>query len=339
MRVFVSYRRADVGGYAGRLSDALVSRLGPDNVFFDVATIPAGRDYSAEIDSALAASDATLAVVGPGWLTAGAPDGTRRLDQPGDVVRRELARALAANIPVVPVLLGGATLPSEDQLPGELAELALRQAFVIRDDSFHRDVDGLLNSLRGKRTAPVGRRRRWLVGAVAAALLALLVGTLWFVTRPTSNSDGATSGDLTGCPTPGSTWTSVKLAGKPSPRIKDTDGSVVIQVNAARWRPYGPGTWQIVLNTAMENHNSIDRQHGPWYYRDFQVAQRAFDATCFDTPRETYPAPGEIADGHVGFEVSCKPTGAMDLVFNSPVDNSRTRLRITTASRPSDCVS
>ena len=68
MRIFLSYRRSDVGGYAGRLYDALVQRLGPKNVFQDVSGIGAGHDFTEVIHRALDESDAMLAVIGPGWL-------------------------------------------------------------------------------------------------------------------------------------------------------------------------------------------------------------------------------------------------------------------------------
>jgi hypothetical protein len=136
VRVFVSYRRSDVGGNAGRLCDALDNRLGRDMVFHDVSAVAAGRDFTVEIDAALASSDAVLAVIGPGWLSATTPDGRPRLVDPDDFVRRELVAALRTDTPVVPVLVGGASLPSADQLPDELAGLAQRQAVVIRDEAF-----------------------------------------------------------------------------------------------------------------------------------------------------------------------------------------------------------
>jgi hypothetical protein len=73
MRVFLSYRRGDAGGYAGRLTDALFQRLGPKSVFQDVTAISPGQDYTVAIDRALDDSDAALVVIGPGWLTAVTP--------------------------------------------------------------------------------------------------------------------------------------------------------------------------------------------------------------------------------------------------------------------------
>ncbi len=162
MRVFVSYRRSDVTGYSGRLTDALAARLGAGNVFRDVTTIAAGRDFEAEIDRSLAGSDAVLAMIGPGWLAASTPEGRPRLFEPDDFVRLELARALSTNVPIVPVLVGGARLPKAEELPEDLKSLGKRQAVALRDESFHQDVDRLLRSLRGEPTEPSQARSRFI---------------------------------------------------------------------------------------------------------------------------------------------------------------------------------
>ena len=198
MRVFVSYRRVDVGGFAGRLNDALAARLGGDMVFLDVAAIGAGRDFVQEIDRALAEADAVLAVIGPGWLHASSADGERRLLQPDDFVRTELVRGLASGLPVVPVLVGGAALPMAADLPSELSPLVDRQAVIIRDEAFHDDVDRLIASLRGGPSSAGPRHRGRLIALVtAAAVLVAVGGTVAFVlhgggSAPTSSAGGNT---------------------------------------------------------------------------------------------------------------------------------------------------
>ena len=89
MRLFLSYRRADSAGHTGRLSDALAVRVGADHVFQDVETMTAGVDFVASIAAALDECDAVLAVIGPTWSTASTPDGSLRLHDPDDVVRKE----------------------------------------------------------------------------------------------------------------------------------------------------------------------------------------------------------------------------------------------------------
>jgi hypothetical protein len=142
--VFLSYRRSDVGGYAGRLLDALVQRLGATHVFQDVSTIAPGQDFSAAIGRALDSSDAVLAVIGPGWLAPSAGQARSRLFEPDDYVRLEIGAALNRDVRVVPVLVGRAQLPTSDDLPPDLQPLLLRQYVVLHDETWHEDVRGLL---------------------------------------------------------------------------------------------------------------------------------------------------------------------------------------------------
>jgi len=65
VRIFLSYRRGDAGGYTGRLTDVLQQRLSPKSVFQDVIAIGPGEDYTAAIDRALSDCDAVLVVIGP----------------------------------------------------------------------------------------------------------------------------------------------------------------------------------------------------------------------------------------------------------------------------------
>jgi hypothetical protein len=218
VRVFLSYRRSDVGGYAGRLSDALRERLGAKSVFQDVTAIALGEAFTAAIDRALDESDAVVAVIGPGWVTASTPEGSPRLLDRDDYVRLELARALQREVRVVPVLVGGASLPTADALPEDLRGLVERQGMVLRDESWHQDVESLVRSLRGGPAMPTMRRRRWLIsGAVAVVVIGLGLGAWWLWGPATGQGSGLTleirpdhgqpsaafvvSG--TGCPGPG----------------------------------------------------------------------------------------------------------------------------------------
>jgi hypothetical protein len=179
MHVFLSYRRSDVGGYAGRLTDTLRQSIGAESVFQDVTAIALGEDFIAAIDRALQSCDAVLAVIGPGWLVASTSDGTPRLLKPDDYVRLELATALRRDIRVIPVLVGGAGLPSADALPEDLQGLVERQGIVLRDESWHQDVESLVGSLRGEPVVPPPHRRRWLLGVVVAVVLAASAVLAW----------------------------------------------------------------------------------------------------------------------------------------------------------------
>lgn len=129
--IFVSYRRHDAEGEAGRLFDDLVEQFGEHSVFMDVAAIEAGRDFRKAIDESIATCGVLLAIIGIGWLDGKNDAGLRRLDDPNDFVRMEIASALKRDIPVVPVLVRGARMPRADQLPEDVRELAYRNAVEL----------------------------------------------------------------------------------------------------------------------------------------------------------------------------------------------------------------
>ena len=174
-RIFISYRRADAAGDAGRLADHLNRRFGPSRVFLDIDSIDPGTDFERALTSSLAETAAVLVVIGPRWTSLAKPDGSRRLDDPGDYVRREVETALGRGIPVVPVLVQGGTLPRREDLPPSLAALVKRQAASLDHAEFHDDAERLCDRLEkmiGVENAPAPgvARRWWLVAAVVASL-------------------------------------------------------------------------------------------------------------------------------------------------------------------------
>jgi hypothetical protein len=145
--VFVSYRRSDAQGWAGRLGTDLGQAFGEVARFFDLASIPPGADFVAEIERAIAQASAALVLIGPRWLDASDAAGSRRLDDPDDVVRLEISSALARGIPVIPVLLGGATMPRSTELPEPLRPLARRNAVELSDSRWDYDRERLFSAL------------------------------------------------------------------------------------------------------------------------------------------------------------------------------------------------
>ena len=154
MRIFISYRREDAEGEAGRLFDDLVAAFGEQSVFMDVATIGLGEDFRKVIDNSVAKCRVLLAVIGRNWLQDKDETGKRRLDNPSDFVRLETASALKRSIPVVPVLVHGARMPRLEELPGDLQELAYRNGMEIRGTSWRSDVQVLIKALRSYVEAP-----------------------------------------------------------------------------------------------------------------------------------------------------------------------------------------
>ncbi len=145
--VFISYRRDDTAGYAGRLYDALTVEFDKSQIFIDVDSIHPGEDFVQVIDKRIASSSVVLVLIGKGWLNSGGVN-SRRLDDAKDFVRLEVASALRQKIPVIPVLVGGARMPSVGDLPEPLAALAHLNAIEIFDTLFQDSVRHLIAALR-----------------------------------------------------------------------------------------------------------------------------------------------------------------------------------------------
>ena len=169
MKVFISYRRGDSAGHTGRLYDSLRGPIGDDKLFLDLSGIDSGQDFVAVIQTAIQSCDVLLAIIGPEWL-AWTADGQRRLDDPADLVRSEIQAALGRNIPVIPVLVGGASPPPADALPTPLKALATRDAHELTDERWQYDVERLIAAMR--RIAPHQRRprRAWMLAAAASVI-------------------------------------------------------------------------------------------------------------------------------------------------------------------------
>ncbi len=193
--IFLSYRRDDSAGFAGRLADALETEFGVGSVFRDVDDIRPGEDFIQAIESHLQHVGAVLVMIGPHWLARDA-DNQRRLDDPRDFVRQEIQAALSSGKPLIPLLVGGAKMPATAELADAIAGLARRQAVVLTDTNWRGDVERLVGSLRPllplKDGAPVKRRwRRGLAGAVVG--LIALVSAVQVLKQPPVVTSPATS--------------------------------------------------------------------------------------------------------------------------------------------------
>lgn len=145
--IFISYRRDDAAGHVGRLYDKLSVHFPSHEIFMDVDGIEPGEDFLQAIDQAIASSRVLLVIIGQKWLSC--TDGKqRRLDDPNDFVRLEIAAALERNIRIIPVLVQEARMPAEAELPDNLAPLAHRQAQEIGDGyRWKSDVEALIRAL------------------------------------------------------------------------------------------------------------------------------------------------------------------------------------------------
>jgi hypothetical protein len=159
--VFISYRREDCPGHAGRLFDRLRTRFGGDSVFIDVTGIEGGVDFVEVLENAVGSCDVLLAVIGREWVTSTDKSGRRRLDDPRDFIRLEISTALTRNVRVIPVLVESAPVPAVDELPADLTPLIRRQAVELRDTRWDADVDdliALLAKILRSASASAGRR-------------------------------------------------------------------------------------------------------------------------------------------------------------------------------------
>ncbi len=200
--IFISYRRGDSRGSAGRLYDDLADRFGSDRVFRDLDAIEPGADYSERIEDLVQSCDVLLAVIGSQWLDIRNEQGQRRLDDPQDFVRREIVSAMQAGKVVIPVLVEDAPMPQPSAMPAAMAPLSQRNALPLSDARWRYDVEvlskrleavvaaaattsatspakgpfrqeaaGPANAQRGRQRASWLRLRRWQGGLVLALVL------------------------------------------------------------------------------------------------------------------------------------------------------------------------
>ena len=231
---FISYRRDDSGGHVGRLYDALVARFGSHRLFFDIDHIGVGQDFVQVLDDAVTRCSVLLVVMGKRWVGPG-DAGARRIDDPGDFVRMEVAAGLKREgLRIIPVLVHGATMPSPESLPEDLRVLTRRNAFELSDLRWKDDVARLIDvlgrdagpggpgTLRGLTVPPWGK---WAGAALAAALVAGLV------VRGLSSSRA-----------PGA---SVQAAGVPSAQAEISNSDAQLPTELAQFSP-------IVLDSARK---------------------------------------------------------------------------------------
>jgi uncharacterized membrane protein YhaH (DUF805 family) len=148
-RIFINYRRTISSQAAGRLSDRLLQHFGDKHLFLDVDGIEPGVDFVKTLDDQVAQCSAFIAVIGPGWTDLKNAAGQRRLDQPNDHVRIEIESALKRdNVRVIPVLVDGASMPTEDELPDSIKPLTRRQAVTLSHHRFGAEVDEMARTLK-----------------------------------------------------------------------------------------------------------------------------------------------------------------------------------------------
>ncbi|MBX3611437.1 MAG: toll/interleukin-1 receptor domain-containing protein [Hydrogenophaga sp.] len=185
--IFISYRRDDASGFAGRLYDRLASHFGAGRVFMDVEGIELGADFVQSIEAAVAACRVLIVVIGDEWLNTRDAAGRRRLEDPHDFIRLEVGAALKRNIRVVPVLVAGAVMPRAEELPQDMQGLARRQAIAVHHQQWEATTASLVQALEkllGEGHGADGGGKRWAWGAMTAGLAGLAAAGWWAWREP-----------------------------------------------------------------------------------------------------------------------------------------------------------
>ncbi|MEZ5450084.1 MAG: toll/interleukin-1 receptor domain-containing protein [Thiolinea sp.] len=146
-KAFISYRRQDSAGYVRAMHDRLIRHFSPEQIFMDVDDIALGTDFVQELNENLQGCTVMLVVIGPQWTDIRNSRGERRLEHPQDFVRQEVAEALQRQLTVIPVLVNGAAMPSELELPEELQPLSRRQALELDNKYYESGMRELIAAL------------------------------------------------------------------------------------------------------------------------------------------------------------------------------------------------
>ena len=149
--IFISYRRSDTAPYARSILESLQEHFHRKNLFMDIENIQPGSKFGLEIDKALTRVDAVIALIGRDWSTVTDVNGNLRLHNPRDMIRYEIATAIEQHKRIFPVLVGGARMPDEDDLPEPLKELSHFNAVELSDTRWAYDMGVLVNALKQAR--------------------------------------------------------------------------------------------------------------------------------------------------------------------------------------------
>jgi subtilisin family serine protease len=154
--IFLSYRHVDSAPHALSLKLTFHDRFPDAKVFMDLDSIEAGRDFAEAIRDAVDSCVVLVALIGHQWATAEDEQGRRRLDDPDDFVRFEVATALERGVRVIPVLVDGARPLRQQQLPSGLEKLARLSGLEMSSDRYEYDAERLVGLIERELAAAPG---------------------------------------------------------------------------------------------------------------------------------------------------------------------------------------
>jgi TIR domain len=171
--IFLSYRQSDSPEAVASLQDRLAQRLFGARIFRDADDLPLGVSVPTHLRQEIGDADVVLVAIGPNWTTARDEQGRRQLEDPNDVVRIAVETALRSDVPVVPVLVAGASMPAAGDLPASMRPLTTRRGMALRPGvDFRSDVDLLVTGIEKLGTP---RRERDRAGSPPDAITSMPV--------------------------------------------------------------------------------------------------------------------------------------------------------------------
>ena len=325
--VFISYRREDSAGYAGRLYDRLVAHFGAERVFMDVEGIDPGTDFVDAIEGAVSSCKVLIVLIGNEWMDVTDDNGRRRLEDPNDFIRLETGIALKRDIRVLPVLLEGAKMPTADNLPDDLTGLSRRQAIEIShkqweassrnlietlDKIFH--PDSLPKTARRMSKQALGSGFRLNSIWFLAGLITVLLAGVWFVVRTLPEST------QTAAPVVPSALESV-----PSPPPASTAGRLEAQPLRIDFGTVSVGTTR-VASVVLSNSGEANADIPPFLLEDDKTKEITIEHQC---PARLTPTESCTIELHF----KPRETGLLNTRFNiNRADDSSIAITLSAAA-------
>jgi len=329
--IAISYRREDSTGITGRVYDRLQTEFGKPNVFMDFDSIPYGVDFREHIAKTLDRAKVVLVMIGPEWVGQKSKK-VRRIDDPGDFVRIEVACALQRGIPIIPVLVNKAKMPTAETLPKDIAELAFRNGLILDSGiDFHHHTDRLISGIRAatgiadKKSAKpsadpevVRRRKRMFTiaagCAVAAACVVAIISLIKFGHSARNSSANASVVDTASTAAPATSTSPTRAPKLGTLQVNgDSRGQTFdfIDVDGEHHRvgapgkipnlPAGYGTMVVVPGIRTESVWINSRGVTSWIYTAAPTATPITSATWSPPPRaatsQSAPRTGKLFSG------------------------------------------
>jgi hypothetical protein len=199
-RIFISYRRQDTAAdMADRIYERLASRW-RGRVFMDIDSIAGGELFDKTIQDTLQNCAVVLVIIGRDWLSLTNERGARRIDDPLDYPRMEVAAALRRGIRVIPVLTGNVALPTRAELPDDIAGLVDRQFVRVTRERFSADVQRLIAAIAAEMPRERWREFSWRGVATAAVVFAVAIAAFLLSAQDRSTREAAPAPAATAAP-------------------------------------------------------------------------------------------------------------------------------------------